>query len=43
MTHNIPSRLISINVTCMVYAHVNNRSVSESISVLLSTGKAAIL
>ena len=42
-TYNIPSRLISINVTCVVYAHVNNRSASGSISILLSTGKAADL
>ena len=39
-TYNIPSSLISINVTCVIYAHVNNRSISESSSVLLSIGKA---
>ena len=41
MTYNIPSRFISINVTCVIYAHANSRSVSGSISELLSTSKAA--
>ena len=40
-TYNISSSLISINVTCVIYAHVNNRSISGSISVLLSISKAA--
>ena len=40
-TYNISSHLISINVTCVIYAHANSRSVSGSISTLLLIGKAA--
>ena len=40
-TYSIPSHLISTNVTCVIYAHENSRSVSGSISILLFIGKAA--
>ena len=40
-TYNVSSRFISINVTCVVHAHANSKSVSGDISVLLSIGKVA--
>ena len=40
-TYIIPSHSISINVTCVVHAHVNSRSVSGDISVSLFVGKVA--
>ena len=40
-TCNIPSNSSSINVTCVVHAHVNSRSVSGDISVLFCIGKVA--
>ena len=38
-TYNVSSRIIYINVTCVVYAHANSKSVSGDISVMLSIGK----